>query len=91
MRVFKENMMAMQDSEWDVDLVDDSEVRQKFISDNKWVKLALIPVHFILLFLLAIVGTIVCATVISPIFVFTKCAAAFLDSVRDVIKSFKCD
>lgn len=80
--------MMPQEGEWDVDLVNDEPEDGRAIVGNKWVKLAILPVHFVLLLALGIAATMVCSLVISPIFVMWKCWDAFSKICRDVVGGF---
>jgi len=73
------------DGEWDVDLVEENE---QMIADNKWFKLAMLPVQFVLFLFFGIVAIIICSVLISPIFISLKIWMSFCSECRKVFALF---
>jgi len=73
------------DGEWDVDIVEENE---PMIADNKWFKLAMLPVQFVLLFLFGILAILACSLLLSPVFIVWKIGGSFAQECRKVFTSF---
>jgi len=73
------------DGEWDVDYAEESE---PMIADNKWFKLLMLPVQFVLLFLFGVLAILACSLVLSPVFIAWKIGGSFAQECRKVFAAF---
>lgn len=77
-----------QDGEWDKDFSHDEPGNPMMIADSKWIKLAMLPMQFVMVVVLIILGTLMCSLVLSPIFVAWKFGSFFANECGKVWKEF---
>jgi hypothetical protein len=73
------------DGEWDVDYAEESE---PMIADNRWFKLVMLPVQFVLFLLFGILAILACSFLLSPVFIFWKVGGSFCQECRKVFTAF---
>jgi hypothetical protein len=79
------------DGEWDDNDWGDAPKKEANIVDNKWVMLMILPAQFVMYLVLIFMGILLCAFVVSPIFVVWKVGGNFLGEVGKVREAFARD